>query len=275
MAVDWLQRILASKRAEVAAARRQIPESRLADVAGRRPAGPSLAEALLPGAGGRPVNIIAEIKRASPSKGDIRSDLDAGETASAYAQGGAAAVSVLTDTPFFKGSAADLQAARRACDLPLLRKDFVISAYQIYEAAVWGADAVLLIVRILEKPQLVDFLSLCRELRLDALVEIYDEAEVETAAAVGARLVGINNRNLKTFATDLGHAARLSRRLAPGQIAVAASGVRGPEDIAAGRAAGLTNFLIGESLVRAADPIQALRALTTAGSTAPAGQGRG
>ncbi len=258
--MDILDRIVQSKQAEVAAAAAALPESQLrARAAGRSDIRPFF-EALAESPSGSP-NIIAEIKRASPSKGVICADLDAAAQARAYAAGGAAALSVLTDGPYFKGSMADLLAARGAMDLPVLRKDFTLSAYQIYEAAAMGADAVLLIVRILAPSQLRDFLALADELGLAALVETHSPADMQTALACGARLVGINNRNLKTFETSLETTVRMAAQLGPGQRAVAESGIRSRADIERLQAAGIHNFLVGESLVRAPDPAARLRSL--------------
>jgi indole-3-glycerol phosphate synthase/phosphoribosylanthranilate isomerase len=260
MASDFLDRIVAHKIEEVESAHRRVPESTLMDVARlagpRRPFARRLAT---PGPAG--VNVIAEIKRASPSKGPIRLDLDPADLARAYEAGGAACLSVLTDAAFFKGSLDDLRLARAATCLPVLRKDFVVSTYQIYEAAAAGADAVLLIARTLSAGQLFEFMQLCRQLMLDALVEVHSPEDIELACRCGARLIGINNRNLSTFETDVGHALRLKSLLAEDQIALAASGIAGPEDISANLDGGIFNFLIGESLVRAADPTAFLRSL--------------
>jgi indole-3-glycerol phosphate synthase len=253
MAADILDRIVAHKKEEVAACRTQTPLSVLKDQARTKTANRrSFYEALA-----RPadqVRIIAEIKRASPSKGDIRADLDPAALAQAYGRGGAAALSVLTDRAFFKGSPADLTAARNACSLPVLRKDFVISDYQIYEAAAWGANAVLLIVRILSKQQLSEFSVLCNDLGIDALVEVHTEADLEAAIDAGASVIGINNRNLASFDTDIETAMSLSAKLGAGQIAVAASGISSRKDIEQNLKAGISRFLIGESLVTANDP---------------------
>ena len=205
--------------------------------------------------------IIAEIKRASPSKGVIRPDLDVAAFASMYERGGASAISVLTEEKWFKGVIDDLTAARNACDLPVLRKDFIVSAYQIYESAVINADAILLIARILEKNQLKDYIDLCAMLGLDVLVEIHSQEDLEKTAGTGARLMGINNRNLKSFDVDMDIAARLSRGLSLDQIPVAASGIKALEDILAYRDAGIYRFLIGESIVRADNPEQFIREL--------------
>jgi indole-3-glycerol phosphate synthase len=206
-------------------------------------------------------NIIAEIKRASPSKGPLRIDLDPAELAREYAAGGAAALSVLTDRDFFHGAPADLRAARRVVTLPVLRKDFLIDAYQVYESAVMGADAVLLICRILSTAQLADLLGLSRTLGMEALVEIHTAQDLAMAREVKARLIGINNRNLATFDTDIATAMRLAEGLGAEQIPVAASGIRSHRDVAANLARGIFNFLVGESLVRADRPAEQLAAL--------------
>jgi indole-3-glycerol phosphate synthase len=258
--MDILERIVQTKRAEVDAATRNVPEGRLrARATARRDIRPFF-DALAESPAGIP-NIIAEIKRASPSKGVICAGLDAAAQARAYAAGGAAALSVLTDGPYFQGSLADLLAARGAMDLPVLRKDFTVSAYQIYETAAAGADAVLLIVGILAPSQLRDYLALADELGLSALVETHSPADMQTAIACGARLVGINNRNLKTFETSLETTLRMAAHLGPGQRAVAESGIRSRADIQRLQAAGIHNFLVGESLVRAPDPAARLRSL--------------
>ena len=258
--MDILTRIVARKKEEIEAARRQIPLERLREANTRRGDRRSFYEALkAPGLHG--ANIIAEIKRASPSKGPLRIDLDPAQLAREYAAGGAAALSVLTDRDFFQGGPEDLQAARQAVQLPVLRKDFLIDGYQIYESGALGADAVLLICRILSPRKLEHLLALSRSLGMDALVEIHTEDDLEMARACGARLIGINNRNLATFDTDIGNAMAMARRLGPAQIAVAASGITSPEDIQANLAHGLFNFLIGESLVRADYPVEHLRSL--------------
>jgi indole-3-glycerol phosphate synthase len=260
MGTDFLTTIIKAKEAEVAAARKRISELDLRRMAAsgqsRRPFFEILAK---PGPSG--VNIIAEIKRASPSKGPIRPDLNPADYAEAYEEGGASAISVLTDQPFFKGSLSDLQAARQASRLPVLRKDFILSPYQIYESAAAGADAVLLIVRILDQRRLDELLGLCREMDVDALVEIHSDADAAIAYASGARLIGINNRDLSSFKTDAHTAGRLASLLGPDQVPVAASGIRSRDDIEANLQSGIFNFLIGESLVRAEDPRALLRDL--------------
>ena len=245
---------------EIQDARRQRPLDRLREAAIGREDGRSFFGALkAPGPHG--ANIIAEIKRASPSKGPLRIDLDPAKLAREYAAGGAAALSVLTDRDFFQGSPEDLQAARRAVALPVLRKDFLIDDYQIYESRAMGADAVLLICRILSPQQLAHLLALSFSLGMDALVEIHTQDDLEMARTSGARLIGINNRNLATFDTDIQNAMVMARRLDPAQVAVAASGIATLEDIQANLAHGVFNFLVGESLVKADDPMNHLRSL--------------
>ena len=260
MPTDFLAEIVKQKEREISQARKDVDEGRLAELARQRSDFRSLYAALFhPGAAG--VNIIAEIKRASPSRGDIAPDLDAPRTALRYEKGGAAAVSVLTDPTYFKGSLDDLTAARSACTLPVLRKEFIVSSYQVYEAAAAGADAILLIARILSARKLNRLYALCSELGMDALVEIHTPEDARTVAASGARLVGINNRNLSTFETDIAIALDLVARLAPGQVPVAASGISRPADIQRNLKAGIFNFLVGESIVRSDDPVRFIREL--------------
>jgi indole-3-glycerol phosphate synthase len=260
MPTDFLKTIVKQKGREISQARKVVAEARLAELARQRSDYRSFFEPLArPGAEG--VNIIAEIKRASPSRGDIRADLDASKTAAQYERGGAAAVSVLTDATYFKGHLDDLKAARSACRLPVLRKEFIISRYQVYEAAAAGADAILLIARILTPEKLVRLYRLCRDLGMDALVEIHTPEDARIVAGCGARLVGINNRNLSTFETDIAIAMDLVARLSPGQVPVAASGISGPADIQQNLDAGIFNFLVGESIVRSGDPARHIREL--------------
>ncbi|WP_372680126.1 indole-3-glycerol phosphate synthase TrpC [Desulfosarcina sp.] len=268
MPIDFLTQIVKQKEREIFQARKVVSEERAAELARQRSDFRSLYGALsLPGASG--VNIVAEIKRASPSRGDIAPDLDAPRTALQYEKGGAVAVSVLTDPTYFKGSLDDLTAARSACTLPVLRKEFIISSYQVYEAAAAGADAILLIARILSPKKLNRLYTLCRELGMDALVEIHTPEDARTVVASGARLVGINNRNLSTFKTDIAIAMDLVARLAPGQVPVAASGISSPTDIQKNLKAGIFNFLVGESIVRSDDPVRFIRTLMGGGSGVP------
>lgn len=260
MRTDFLSKIVKDKKQEIASAKQRLPEfvlrKKALDPSKRRP---FLKKLERPGPFG--INIIAEIKRASPSKGDIRPNLDPAYYAAEYEMGGAAALSVLTDRPHFKGSPEDLRIAREATTLPVLRKDFLISAYQIYESAAMAADAVLLIVRILDLQQLKDYLSLCDELQIDALVEVHSESDIEKAGLAGARLIGINNRNLRSFETDIETAVRMTSMLNADQIPVAASGIQTKNDIEKITSSGIWNFLIGESLVRAKNPKNFLESL--------------
>ena len=211
----------------------------------------------------KPVAVIAEVKRASPSKGDIDPDLDAAATARRYEQGGAAALSVLTEGAFFKGNLGDLRDARQATSLPVLRKEFIIDPYQLYETAAAGADAVLLIARILGQSQLADFMAIAAALHLETLVEVFDETDIEKIAPMAPSLVGINNRNLSSFDTDTTRAGRLSKQLPPHTTVVAASGIGNRANIDRHLAAGISCFLVGESLVRSDDPVGLLKGWTT------------
>lgn len=205
--------------------------------------------------------VIAEVKRRSPSKGDLAADLDPALLAQAYESGGASCLSVLTDEPHFGGSAADLAAARSATAMPVLRKDFTVAAADVCDARLMGADAVLLIVAALDDAELADFHDLATELGLDALVETHDEAEVERALAVGASLVGVNQRDLVTFQVDQERAVRVAASLPEGVVRVAESGVRGPDDARALVGAGYHAVLVGEALVTRGDPAQGVRDL--------------
>ncbi len=263
-----LQAIVERKRAEVEQSRSRRPERLLREISTDLPPCRPFREALIrPGPAG--VNVIAEFKRASPSRGPIRPDADPAAVAFSYAAAGAAALSVLTDREFFHGSTRDLQRAREAAALPVLRKDFVVSAYQFLEARAMGADAVLLIARILSRLQLREFLALASELGLDALVEVHDEAELALAAEADATLVGINCRDLDTFRTDLSVVERLAPRLGTEQVAVAESGIRTAEDLARLQAAGIHNFLIGETLMASPDPGAALGRLLSEFASLP------
>ena len=256
-----LDRIVEVKKEEVAAAARRVSEADLQTYIYETAWISREFEKQLSCPGPLGVNIIAEVKRASPSKGDIRVDLNAALCAQQYEIGGATAVSVLTDTAFFKGSLDDLRAVRQTVTLPVLRKEFIISSYQIYESRAAGADAILLIVRILSNDQLREFTSLANELGMDTLVEIHSEEDYACAHDAGARLIGINNRNLATFDTDLNTATGLARLLKPEEIPVAASGISGRDDIEINLKQGIFNFLIGESLVRARDRAAFLKTL--------------
>ena len=205
--------------------------------------------------------VIAEIKKASPSKGIIRKDFYPAEIAKSYASAGAACLSVLTDRDYFQGSEEYLQQARAACSLPVIRKDFLIDPYQIYEARAIGADCVLLIVASLEKSQLMDLNELALSIGLDVLIEVHDEAELEVALQTSNRLVGINNRNLHTFETSLDTTLQLLNKIDDERIVVTESGILAPQDVETMRAAGVNAFLVGETFMRAEDPGDSLKKL--------------
>jgi indole-3-glycerol phosphate synthase len=205
--------------------------------------------------------VISEIKRRSPSKGDLNIGLDPVEIAGLYVAGGASCLSVLTDEEFFGGSVADLQAAREASGLPVIRKDFTVCERDVLDARIMGADCVLLIAAALDTAELVTFHRLAVEVGLDVLVEIHDEAELELALAAGADLIGVNQRDLVTFQVDHERAVRMAGVIPDTAVKVAESGVRGPEDAASLRAAGYHAVLVGETLVTAPDPAAALRSL--------------
>ena len=210
------------------------------------------------------VAVISEIKRRSPSKGDLASDLDPALLAQQYEQGGAACLSVLTDVEFFGGSETDLVTARSACSLPVLRKDFTVSARDVCDARLMGADCVLLIAAALDQEELESFLALARDIGLDALIEIHDEPELDRAIAAGADLIGVNQRDLVTFTVDTARAVRMAPQMPAGVVRVAESGITGPEDAAVLAAAGYQAVLVGEHLVTSGDPKGGVAALREA-----------
>lgn len=258
-----LDEILERKRSEVAAAKLAIVPEAMAQLAEER-AEPTrgFRAALVVGEGPA---VIAEIKRRSPSKGEIRAGFDPVACALGYRDGGAAAISVLTDEHYFGGQLDYLEKVRAAVDLPLLRKDFVVEAYQIDEARARGADAVLLIVSAFEGPdcsaRLAELRGRATALGLDTLVEVHDEAQLDLALESGADLVGVNNRDLRTFEVDLSATQRLAVRAPAGTLIVAESGIVTPADISRLEAAGASAFLVGESLMRESDLAEALRRL--------------
>ncbi|MBX3026063.1 indole-3-glycerol phosphate synthase TrpC [bacterium] len=252
-----LDDIIAARRGDIAAAKRARPLSALREQPGWAQPRRGFAAALR----ARRPAVIAEVKKASPSKGVIRADFDPVAIAGRYAACGAAAISVLTEERYFQGAPAHLEAIRAAVEVPLLRKDFIVDGYQVAEARAWGADAVLLIVAALDDGALRDLHAEAVGLGLDVLVEAHTAAEVDRAAAAGATLIGINNRDLRTFVTTLETAERLFPRLPAGVLAVAESGIETAADIARLRRAGYHVFLVGESLMRRADPGAALQAL--------------
>jgi indole-3-glycerol phosphate synthase len=205
--------------------------------------------------------VIAEIKKASPSKGVLSAEFDPAAIARIYEQGGAAALSVLTDEKHFQGSLSDLESARGAVQLPALRKDFTIDAYHVYQAAAHGADAILLIAAILSERQMRDFRELAEHYRMAVLVEVHDEEELEPAIASGARFIGVNNRNLHTFEVSLETSIRLAEKIPAGAVRVAESGIHSSADVQRLRSAGYQAFLVGEHLMKSGDPAGALQAL--------------
>ncbi len=209
----------------------------------------------------RAPSIIAEIKRASPSRGILVREFDPAALAIAYEQGGAAALSVLTDEKHFQGNLSHLEAARASAGLPVLRKDFTIDPYHVYEAAAHHADAILLIAAVLTERQMRDFRELAERYRMAALVEVHSAEELKAAVASGARIVGVNNRDLHTFQVDIAVSLRLADKIPSDAIKVAESGIQTSADIAQLRAAGYHSFLVGEHLMKAGDPAGAVRAL--------------
>jgi indole-3-glycerol phosphate synthase len=258
---DVLQRILAVKAQEVLAAKAERPLSVVRDAAAAMPPVRDFAGALRAKiAAGRPA-VIAEIKKASPSKGVLRERFDPAAIARSYEAGGAACLSVLTDREFFQGAPEYLGQARAACSLPVIRKDFVVDDYQVYEARAMGADCVLLIVAALTPPRLRALEALARELGLAVLVEVHDAEELEVALTTRTPLVGINNRNLKTFEVSLDTTVALLPHVPADRLVVTESGILGPADVAHMRAHGVGAFLVGEAFMRAEDPGAALAAL--------------
>lgn len=248
----YLEEIVAAHRRAAAGDTRDVEELALSALA--CPPTRGFADALRGGG----LSVIAELKRRSPSKGALATDLDPARDAAAYGRGGAAALSVLTDRAYFGALDGDLGAARGACELPVLRKDFTVCAQDVCDARLMGADAVLLVVAALSDQELGAFRALAAQLSLDALVEVHDEAELDRALGVGAELVGVNRRDLSTFCVDPDRAERLAARLPSHVVAVAESGVEGKDDAAQLAAAGFDAVLVGEALVRAHDKARAV-----------------
>lgn len=258
---DVLARICADKRAHVARRKAERPLSALLGACSDAGTPRGFADRLEAAVAAGRYGLIAEIKRASPSRGLIRADFDPASLARAYREGGATCLSVLTDQPYFQGRDEYLTVARAAANLPVLRKDFMLDPYQIVESRSLGADCVLLIIAALEDGQAAELEAAARELTMDVLVEVHDETELERALRLPARLIGINNRNLKTLTVDLAAAERLAPRVPRDRLAVAESGLETPADLSRMQRAGASIFLIGESLMRQADVTAATRAL--------------
>lgn len=260
---DILQRILAVKAAEVAAARAVVAQEEVARRAAAAPPPRDFAGAIRARIeAGRPA-VIAEIKRASPSKGVIRADYDPAAIARSYEKAGAACLSVLTDREFFQGDAAHLAAARAACGLPVLRKDFVVEPYQVFESRAMGADCILLIAAALAPGAMAALESIALGLGMSVLVEVHDGAELEAALKLTTPLVGINNRDLRTFRTRLETTLELRASVPADRVLVTESGILAREDVGRLRAGGVNAFLVGEAFMRAADPGEELARLFT------------
>jgi len=258
---DILQRIVAVKRDEIEALRARTSLAALrAEAEGRRDLRDFESALRARLAAGEPA-VIAEVKRASPSKGLLRDPFVPAEIAASYAAGGAACLSVLTDERFFQGSAAFLAEARAACPLPVLRKDFIVDPIQVFESRAMGADCILLIVACLEDAQMIELEACAQMLGMAVLVEVHDAAELDRALALRTPLVGINNRNLRTFEVSLETTLALLPRLPAGRLVVTESGILAAADVRRMRAAGVGAFLVGEAFMRAPDPGLALRQL--------------
>ena len=258
---DILARILATKTDEIAAAKRARPMREMSAVARAQSAARDFEGALRAKiAAGRPA-VIAEVKKASPSRGVLRADFDPPAIAASYEAGGAACLSVLTDRPYFQGAPEYLAAARAACALPVLRKDFLIDEYQIAEARALGADAILLIVAALDDARLAGLEACARDLGMSVLVEVHDRPELDRALRLTTPLVGINNRNLRSFDVSLATTLDLLPSIPAGKLVVTESGILAPNDVATLRSRGVHAFLVGEAFMRAADPGAALAEL--------------
>jgi len=261
---DILNRILARKAEEIEQRSRVRPLDELRARAQQQLATRGFVRAIERKLQAGDAAVIAEVKKASPSKGLIRKDFDPAAIARSYEAGGAACLSVLTDVDFFHGSNAYLGEARAACGLPVIRKDFIIDPYQVYEARMIGADAILLIVAALEDGPMIEMANLAHELGMDVLVEVHDIDELERALQTDCQLIGVNNRNLRTFEVSLDTSLELKSAMPADRIMVTESGIGSREDVARMRGAGIHTFLVGESFMRQPDPGTALKAMFAA-----------
>ncbi len=253
-----LTRIIEAKQKRLEVARLRVPEAIVKNMAKTAKAAPSFREALqMP----VKVRIIAEVKKASPSKGVLKADLDAKTQAAVYTEAGACAISVVTEEDFFQGDLGWISGIRKTSNLPVLRKDFVFDAFQVYETRAAGASAILFIVAMLKPGELKELIALAAELQMDALVEVHDEKELAEALEAGASIVGVNNRNLKTFEVDIHTSERLSKLIPDDRLFVVESGIHNRADIDRLLDAGADAFLIGEHFLTSSDPAQALRGL--------------
>lgn len=256
----FLERILETKREEIAVGRSVQSEDELRDRIAKLPPCRGFVAAIEKRAGSEPA-VIAEIKKASPSAGVIRADFDPSAIAGSYERAGAACLSVLTDAPYFQGEAAHLAGARANCALPVLRKDFIVDPWQVLETRAMGADCILLIVAALGAGQLQDLSGRADEIGLDVLIEVHNEVELEAALGIDARLIGVNNRDLNHFTTDLGVSERLRPLVPAGRCMIAESGIHSRADVRRLQDCGVGAFLVGEAFMRAKDPGRALQGL--------------
>jgi indole-3-glycerol phosphate synthase len=258
---DVLERIVVVKRAEVAAAKLRAAPAEVERLARAAPRPRDFVGALRAKVAAGAAAVIAEVKRASPSRGVLRADFDPVSIARSYENGGAACMSVLTDKEFFQGSGDHLKAARAACGLPVLRKDFMLEPYQVFESRALGADCILLIAAVLSAEAMRELEAVAASLGMAVLVEVHDGSELETALELNTPLLGINNRNLRTFDTRLETTLDLLPRVPPARLVVTESGILAPQDVARMRSGGVHAFLVGEAFMRAPDPGAALQQL--------------
>jgi indole-3-glycerol phosphate synthase len=260
---DILQKIIATKRIEIARAKEALGYGELLEKAQAAKTGAErrFARALIAKGEAGEFGIIAEIKKASPSKGLIRPDFCVQDIAKSYEKAGAACLSVLTDREYFQGGLENLAIAKRSASLPALRKDFIVDPYQVAEAAAYGADAILLISAVLEERDMQNLAALARELQMDVLIESHDEEDVRKALLVEDALIGVNNRDLRTFTMHLDATERLMKKIPASRVPVTESGIRTPKDVAYMKGIGVNNFLVGEAFMRCEDPGTGLREL--------------